>query len=165
MTPPPEAACANERATSRRLLPPIRDLTTARLALSLNLTPDGRVVPLGPGRMGMRFVSSGGRFALWFRGSFGRGAKVYVDGRYAGQALAVQTPQQMARLGDIALAAGRHTVQIVRGGGDLAPGNRQDEVYDTVFLSPEVPETLVRRSRAQAGTLCGRHLDWVELVR
>jgi hypothetical protein len=38
-------------------------------------------------------------------------------------------------------------------------------VYDTVFLDPIAREALVRRSPAVAHSLCGRHLDWVEVVR
>jgi hypothetical protein len=101
---------------------------------------------------------------VWFRGSFGRGAKVYVDGRYAGRATSVQTPQQMARVGTVTLTRGRHRVEIVRGGGSLAPGNGQDEVYDTVFLEPEAAELLVSRRPGEARSLCGRRLDWVEAV-
>ncbi len=129
------------------------------------ITPDRRVAPTGPGRMGTTFTAPAGRFDVWFRGSFGRGAKVYVDGRYVGRALGVQTPQQMARVGTTALPTGRHSIQIVRAGGNVKPGNGQDEVYDTVFLAPEVPEVPVRRAPSQAQTLCGRHLDWIELVR
>jgi hypothetical protein len=129
------------------------------------ITPDKRVAPNGPGRMGTAFRAPAGRFDVWFRGSFGRGAKVYLDGRYAGRALAVQTPQQMAHVGVTTLAAGRHTLEIVRPGGNLKPGNGQDEVYDTVFLAPVAPEVPVQRTPAQAGSLCGRHLDWIELVR
>jgi hypothetical protein len=128
------------------------------------LTPDKRVAPTGQGRTGSSFSSSGGRFSLWFRGSFGRGAKVFVDGRYVGRALSVQTPQQMARVGNVTLTAGRHSLEIFRGGGTLKPGNGQDEVYDTVILAPDVPERLVTFSRADARSLCGRHLDWVEVV-
>jgi hypothetical protein len=128
------------------------------------ITADKRVAPLGPGRMGTSFASHQGRFAVWFRGSFGRGAKVYVDGRYVGRALSVQTPQQMARVGNVTLAAGRHQLQIVRPGGNPKPANGQDEVYDTVFLDPVTSLAPIRRPAAAAHTLCGRHLDWVEVV-
>jgi hypothetical protein len=128
------------------------------------VTPDKRIAPNGPGRTGSTFATRGGRFAIWFRGSFGRGAKVYVDGRYAGRALSVQTPQQMSRVGDVTLAPGRHRLEIVRGGGSLEPGNGQDEVYDTVFLAPVAVARIVALPARQARSLCGRHLDWVEAV-
>jgi hypothetical protein len=129
------------------------------------LTPDKRVVPFGEGRTGSSFTSAAGRFSLWFRGSFGRGVKVFVDGRYVGRALSVQTPQQMALVGNATLTRGRHRLEIFRGGGNLKPGNGQDEVYDTVFLAPEAPVRVVAMPRAKASSLCGRHLDWVEVVR
>jgi hypothetical protein len=128
------------------------------------VTPDKRVAPTGPGRMGVDFNSGGGRYEVWFRGSFGRGAKVYVDGRYAGRALSVQTPQQMARVGGVSLSRGNHRLEIKRDSGGLAPGNGQDEVYDTVFLAPDAQARLVDFPRAEARSLCGRHLDWVEVV-
>ena len=128
------------------------------------ITADKRVAPVGQGRTGASFDSAGGRFDVWFRGSFGRGVKVYVDGRYVGRALSVQTPQQMAHVGGVTLTAGRHQLQIFRPGGNPKPGNGQDEVYDTVFLDPVVQASLVRRPPAAARNLCGRHLDWVELV-
>jgi hypothetical protein len=125
---------------------------------------DGRVAPTGPGRMATDFSAPPGSFNVWFRGSFGRGAKVSVDGRDVGRALSVPTPQQMARVGKIELTAGRHRLEIVRASGNLRPGDGQDEVYDAVFLDPAMKARLVTASRARARTLCGRHLDWIEVV-
>ena len=88
-----------------------------------------------------------------------------MDGRYAGHARSVQTPQQMARVGSVTLTRGPHRLEIVRAGGNLQPGNGQDEAYDTVFLAPDATERLVDVPAASARSLCGRHLDWVELVR
>ena len=62
------------------------------------------------------------------------------------------------------LAAGRHRLEIVRGGGNLKPGNGQDEVYDTVFVAPDVPVRLVSMPPSLARSLCGRHLDWIEVT-
>jgi hypothetical protein len=128
------------------------------------LTPDKRVAPSGQGRTGSTFSSGTGGFDVWFRGTFGRGAKVYVDGRYAGRALSVQTPQQMAHVGRVTLTPGRHRLEVVRSGGNLKPGNGQDEAYDTVFFVPDGGERIVTFPVARARTLCGRHLDWVEAV-
>jgi len=70
----------------------------------------------------------------------------------------------MARVGTVTLTAGRHQLQIVRPGGSLKPGNGQDEVYDTVLLDPAERLAPLRRSPRAARSLCGRHLDWVEVV-
>ena len=128
------------------------------------VTPDKRIAPTGQGRTGSTFNAGAGSFEIWFRGSFGRGAKVYVDGRYAGHARSVQTPQQMARVGSVTLTRGPHRLEIVRAGGNLQPGNGQDEAYDTVFLAPDSTERLVDVPAASARSLCGRHLDWIETV-
>jgi hypothetical protein len=141
---------------------PVRLMTP--LPRNWAITADKRVAPIGPGREGTGFAAPQGDFTIWFRGSFGRGVKVYVDGRYVGRALSVQTPQQMARVGTVRLTAGRHQLQIVRPGGSLKPGNGQDEVYDTVLLDPAERLAPLRRSPRAARSLCGRHLDWVEVV-
>jgi hypothetical protein len=175
--PGTDARCADVRSFARYAGPGARLVAAERpapIALHVSLmgplprnwaiTPDNRVAPTGTGHVATDFNSPRGRFAVWFRGSFGRGAKVYVDGRYAGRALSVQTPQQMARVGDLDLTAGKHHIEIVRGGGSLQPGDGQDEVYDTVFLAPAAPVRFVTTSRSSARSLCGRHLDWIEVV-
>jgi hypothetical protein len=151
---------AAERAVPVAL--PVRRMTPFPRGWAL--TPDKRVAPTGQGRTGSTFTSPGGRFHVWFRGSFGRGAKVSVDGREIGRALSVQTPQQMAGVGEVTLSAGSHRLEIFRAGGGLAPGNGQDEVYDTVFLAPDAPEQLLTVPVGRARSLCGRHLDWVEVT-
>jgi hypothetical protein len=128
------------------------------------VTPDKRIAPSGQGRTGSTFTSGEGSFQIWFRGSFGRGATVYVDGRKVGKALSIQTPQQMAHVGALTLEPGRHRLEIVRGGGSLKPGNGQDEVYDTVFVAPDAPERLLTIRASRAGGMCGRHLDWIEAI-
>jgi hypothetical protein len=129
-----------------------------------SITQDKRVAPVGAGRTGSDFTSPGGRFTVWFRGSFGRGATVLIDGKEIGRARDVQTPQQGSDVGAVTLTAGRHRVEIVRGGGNLKPGNGQDEVYDTVFVAPDVPVRLRTVPLSQAHSLCGRHLDWIEVT-
>jgi hypothetical protein len=138
--------------------------TMAPLPHNWSIRPDGRVAPTGPGRMAASFSAGSGMFSVWFRGSFGRGPKVFVDGRYVGRALSVQTPQQLSRVGEVELAAGRHRLEIARSGGGLKPGDGQDEIYDTVFLAPSAPTRLLTVPPSNAGSLCHRHLDWAEAV-
>jgi hypothetical protein len=157
---PADELFAIERRTPISL--PVRSMKP--LPRSWPLTPDRRVAPSGPGQAGTTFLSSKGRYRVWFRGSFGRGATVSLDGHVVGRALSVQTPQQMSLVGDMALSRGKHRLEIVRGSANLKPGDGQDEVYDEVFLEAEAPMRAVRIPPARARSLCGRHLDWIELV-
>jgi hypothetical protein len=129
------------------------------------LGSDGRVGPQTPGVASGSVRAAAGRYRVWLRGTFGRGVDISVDGRRVGHASGVQTPQQLAYVGDVALAAGSHSVQIKRGGGSLAPGNGRDEAYDTFFLEPVAAERLVTVDPSRASLLCGKRADWIETVR
>jgi hypothetical protein len=69
-------------------------------------------------------LPSAGRYSIWLQGSIGRPLTFYIDGkrlasigyeeRYPGQFLLVHTR---------GLAGGPHTLRVVRGGGDLHPGD------------------------------------------
>lgn len=157
---PGDALIAIERPPAISI--PVR--TMKPLPRSWPLTSDQRVAPSGPGRVATSLLSGPRRYRVWFRGSFGRGATVTLDGRVVGRALSVQTPQQMSRVGSVTLSPGRHRLEIVRGGANLKPGNGQDEIYDAVFLEPETPMRAIRKPPVAARSLCGKHLDWIELV-
>jgi len=116
-------------------------------------------------------VPAAGRFALWIGGSFARPLDVELDGRRvarAGGELSgpggfVEAPAPLA------LAAGDHAVRIARGGSALAPGagggpNRRLGPLMLVPLGPPAPPV---RFTAPSGwrVLCGRPLDWVEVVQ
>jgi hypothetical protein len=61
---------------------------------------------------------------VWLRGSFGRAVDVVIDGRRAGSARdELAQPANWLELGSLELSAGPHRVELVRGGGSLAPGN------------------------------------------
>lgn len=173
-----DAPCAVVRRLARSAGPPARivglersrPVTLAAIEMrpfprNWATTPDKRLLPVGPGRTGTAFSTPRGKYSVWFRGSFGRGVKVYLDNGYVGRALSVQTPMQMARVGDVELGAGPHRLELVRGGGNLKPGNGQDEVYDAVFLASDAPPRLVSSPRSRAPSLCGRHLDWLEAIQ
>jgi hypothetical protein len=126
--------------------------------------PDGRVGALGAGELRGGFEAPGGRYRVWVRGTFGRGVEVRIDGRGIGRAEEVQTAEQMALAGELTLAGGSHTLELVRGGAGPSPGNGRDESYESVFLERVAPTALRRVPPERAGTLCGQRADWVELV-
>jgi len=65
-----------------------------------------------------------GHYEVWIAGSFGRDVVVRIDGRDVGRVGdELSQPAGWVTLGTVALRRGRHRVEIVRGGGNLEPGN------------------------------------------
>jgi hypothetical protein len=141
---------------------PIREMA---LPAAWPIIPDGRVVAIGPGRAIAELrAPEAGRYRIWLRGTFGRGVDVLVDGRRVGHASDVQTPEGMALVGEVTLREGAHELQLLRGGGSLAPGNGRDEAYETLFVQPIEDPTLMEVDPDEAGELCRERLDWVALA-
>ena len=126
--------------------------------------PNGSVGALGAGELRAELDAPAGRYRVWVRGTFGRGADVLVDGRKVGRAEQIQTPGQMALAGEATLGDGSHTIALVRGGRGFGPGNGRDESYESVFLEPLGPVVLRRVPPERAASLCGGRADWVELL-
>jgi len=131
------------------------------------------LVPAGQGAIeGSVRLRQGGRHHLWLEGSFGRGVRVVVDGREVGEvAYEPGNPGQYLSVGEVELEPGRHTVRVVRGGGDLRPGNGGGAQSSARHVGPLVfsPQSNERRavetvSPARASRLCGLKLDWIEVV-
>jgi hypothetical protein len=130
-------------------------------------------VPVGQGVIeGSVRLPRGGRQRLWLEGSFGRGLRVTVDGRDAG-AVSYEPGNagQYLPLGELRLRPGRHTVRLIRGGGDLRPGNGAGDQSSSVHIGPLVFSPRPNERRAvrsvaaeDAGRLCGRRLDWIEVT-
>ena len=131
------------------------------------------VVPVGPGKVVGSARLPRGRFKVWEEGSFGRAVTVQVDGRAVGSvAYQFGNPGQYLPVGSIRVRAGKHSVDLVRGGGDLRPGNGGGgdsslrHVGPVVFSSPLNERRELRSvAPARARSLCGKWADWVEVVR
>lgn len=131
------------------------------------------IVPVGPGALeGWVSLPQGGRLRLWLEGSFGRGVQVEVDGRYVGGvAYEPGNPGQFLPVGEVSLTPGRHLVRLTRGGGDLRPGNGGGDQGSARHIGSLVVSPPVNERRAvrlvgpdDARSLCGRSLDWIEVV-
>jgi hypothetical protein len=132
----------------------------------------GALVDPGQGRVRATYQLPGGRYRLWLEGSFGRRVSVQVDGRQVGSvSYEAGNAGQYRPLGWVALSPGRHEVAIYQGGGDLHPANGGSEgslrhVGPLAFSPPQNEERAVRTMvPARARSLCGRSLDWIEVVR
>jgi hypothetical protein len=110
-------------------------------------------------------LAAGGIYDVWVRGDFPRPLGVSLDGRRVGAVAGVNTPGQWLSPGARALLPGPHQVRVVRGAGGLAPGTGADELIGPVALAQRGPERLESVAPSQWRSLCGRVVDWVELVR
>ncbi len=125
------------------------------------------LVPTSAGelRMGLT-VPRAGRYRLWLGGSFDRGFTATVDGRAAGSvSYEINPPGQYEPAGMVRLARGEHAVALHRSGLTLHPGTQSDQPLTDVALEPlGAPARLLRVPPANAGKLCGRALDWIDIV-
>jgi hypothetical protein len=110
------------------------------------------------------------RYALWLGGSFARGFDVAVDGRSVGRVKNELANIGMSvRVADIDLSAGTHTFAFTYPHGDLTPGSADSEhqtLLSAISLQPMHGATseLLSVPPSAAASLCGRPLDWIEIV-
>jgi hypothetical protein len=117
-----------------------------------------------PGHVTGSLKVSGGRYTAWLEGSLGRPVSVTIDGRRVGSAQGINTPGAWLRAGGVTLEPGRHTVEVRRPGGSLAPGDGARSTLGALALVAHGETRLLHVERADASQLCGRLLDWVELI-
>lgn len=126
------------------------------------------VYPSGSGTLfGEVDVPTAGSHEVWLGGSFVRPIKISIDGRLAGAGShQIDTPRVFVEVGDIDLRAGQHTVVLRSEGAGLGPGTGGPAFpLGPLILSSsttDLPVTTVPPARARS--LCGKSLDWVEVV-
>jgi hypothetical protein len=125
--------------------------------------------PTTPGTWRAEIGVGAGTYALWLGGSFARGCEVRVDGRTAGRVNdELSSLGQYVRVATLRLTSGVHVATLRYPPGDLTSGSgvRGFDVLSAVVLdSLDSPRGLIDVAPAQATTLCGRPLDWIEVVR
>jgi len=131
--------------------------------------PSARVLrPLEPGTaIGHLLVRTSEDYELWLYGSFGRGFEVSVDGREVG---AIRN--QLSGFGawlhvtNLFLSRGVHTFAYTYPSEGIGPGSAENEytALNGVLLQPRVAPGLINVSPEQAMQLCGRPLQWIEIV-
>jgi hypothetical protein len=122
-----------------------------------------------PGVMAARVrVPSPGRYRLLVSGAIGQQLDVRVDGRPVGSiADELGPPGQITPVATVPLTAGPHLISVVRPGNDLTPGDGgTSRTIGPVLLlgGPAVPPVSEIAPDA-ARSLCGKPLDWLEIVR
>jgi hypothetical protein len=133
----------------------------------------GSLVPTGQGRVETDLtVPRDGHYRLWLEGSFGRRVHVRVDGREIGSvANRLNNAGAYEAIGEVSLRRGRHRIAIFQNGGTLAPGSGgfAASLRHIGPLALSLPENEARSlttvDASQWRSLCGRSLDWIEIVR
>jgi hypothetical protein len=126
------------------------------------------VVPSGARRrLGVR-VPVAGSYVMWLQGAVSGPTEVRVDGRPIG------TPRRQSggdrswiRVGSVDLDPGRHAVTLTRSGHDRTLGDGAATVFTGAALEPAATgdDTVARTDPSGWRSLCGRQLDWIEVVR
>jgi hypothetical protein len=106
---------------------------------------------------------------LWPGGSFSRGFHVTVDGRRVGGVKdELASIDEYVRVAKIFLTPGVHTFGLTYPRANLTPGSAENQLtsLDAIALEPEQSPAseLISASPARASELCGRSLDWIEIV-
>jgi hypothetical protein len=128
----------------------------------------GTLVPQGGGKVSLSVtVPTRGRYGLWLGGSFRRTMTARVDGRRVGSVTGqLNADGQWTELGTVPLRPGTHQVVLDYGGSRLAPGAGGVPFgFGPLVLSTATEDAPVRYVKPQnALSLCGRRLDWLEVV-
>ena len=128
------------------------------------------LAPTTPGRAVSHIaVASSQSYELWLDGRFSRGFEVSVDGRRVGRVKdELSGFSADVHLADVFLAPGVHTFALTYPHPDLTPGSGANKFtsLSAIALQPQSPPSeLIEVAPRQAARLCGRPLDWIELVR
>jgi hypothetical protein len=133
------------------------------------LDPEGvaEFIVLGPMRLEAPFrVSRPARYRLWLGGTVDRPARALLDGRVVGSPSDVfGGDNNKYPVAVVSLSRGRHELEMIRGGGGLAPGDNASTVIDGAVFEPVSAERESLSTLAPSAwrSLCGRPLDWIEV--
>jgi hypothetical protein len=112
-------------------------------------------------------VSRPGTYEVWLGGAARGEAELAVGGRRVGAVRHnLSNTGQYTLVGTISLHAGTHEIELVNHAGDFHPGSGgRPESLGPVVLSPVgLKREPVFVRPADARRLCGRSLDWIELL-
>jgi|ERR1019366_8108584 hypothetical protein len=135
--------------------------------------PDLLQLSQQPGAMtGMIRVTTPGRYRVWLEGSLSRRVVVWVGRRLVGSVVhQLGSPGQFLQIGTVYLSAGDQPVLVLRPDSNLAPGNvvpgyaGTGELLGPLMLVRNSDPPAVRElAPQQARSLCGKPLEWIEIV-
>ncbi|HEY4278320.1 MAG TPA: hypothetical protein VGM91_08885 [Conexibacter sp.] len=163
------AAGATKLTVAPRQPDALVNLTRAKLDTNVTLNPvfsPPMASWSGPGSLSATVnVPTAGAYRLWTQGTTGRRVQAFVDGRPAGS---VQSQSggdgNTLQFGEVTLTPGPHSIELVRGGGNLQPGNGDATNIGDIVLEPASAEAGALRTLplSQWQSLCGGSFDWLE---
>jgi hypothetical protein len=136
--------------------------------------PDVLQLSQQPGAVtGIVHVAQPGRYRVWLEGSLSQGVTVWVGRRLVGSVIhQIGSPGQFLQIGSVDLTAGDQPVQILRPGINLAPGKVLAGYAGTgellgplVLVRDSGPAAVRELAPRQSRALCGKPLQWVEIVK
>lgn len=151
-------------------------------ALVLPLGESGARLPYGEDRAAVRYLRAPytstasielptrGRYGIWIGGSFRSRLEIRVDGRLVGSNRdQLNWPNNFVLMGDEPLDPGTHTVTLLYQGPDVFhPGSAGEPPFGTgplVIAEGTADRPVEYIQPSDAPTLCGRNLDWIEVVK
>jgi hypothetical protein len=112
-------------------------------------------------------VPAAGDYTVWLQGSLSRRVIVRIDDRAVGEIRhQIGIAGQSLKLATVQLAAGSHAVDILMPASYYAPGN----VVSGQILGPlvlahdDAPPAVHEVAPTAARSLCGKSLEWLEIV-
>ena len=114
-------------------------------------------------------VAVGENYQLWLGGQFSRGFEVSVNGRHVGTVKnQLSGFKAYVPVASVYLAPGVHTFVLTYPHASLSPGSSQSLYTQlaAIALEPETPSAqLLTVLPHEAKLLCGKSLDWLEVVK
>jgi hypothetical protein len=144
------------------------DLSTTSVPRGWGVDEFGRLIPAGSGTVETAVdVTTPGRYGIWLGGSYRDRLEAKVDG--SGVAVVrnhLEHYGQYTPLGEIELAPGRHRISLEYARPDWRPGSSGSQLeMGPLALGRTTADVPVRYvSPAEARTLCGKRLDWIEAL-
>ena len=131
-------------------------------------TTPGTLAPTTGGTLRLTpSVPKAGRYDVWLAGSFGSDADVTIDGKHVGQVTGLANQGDYAPAGTVTLEPGSHVAEVHYPRRALSPGTGVPlaEIGPLALAPVGNRDARVQTlPAARAGALCGRSLDWIEVV-
>jgi hypothetical protein len=167
---------AKSAASTDSIATVIRD-TNLSLDLSQNNLPagwskgssPGSVIAPNSGQLSMKtIIEKSGDYLIWLGGSFRGRSEITIDQnqKYSWSSQ-INHPSSFTQMGKVFLTSGEHNIQLNYHTSFLSPGvGGFPFEFGPVVLSTTSGDTpVVKVKPNQIKTLCGKELDWIEIVR
>ena len=162
------AVATQDAVASVRATESLRPLTWAALPLDASAVANGLTMPLTGGSLDAEIhVPAAGRYTVWVEGSLTQKMSVDIAGRYVGAISQQIGPGGLfTDVGTARLPAGRQPVILHRSDETpFVPTNPKDVLGEIVLTRTGAPPLVHEIAAADAHSLCGQRLQWIEIVR